>query len=91
MIAKTWATVATIVAAVLFMLHFDNPFPLFQVPDKGHQILGVPEQYRVTVVRALGIGGLQPYGTFLAGIKQTLMDDGRWPLSAVLRKKSFPA
>lgn len=77
MFSKIWAVIATVVAVFLFVLHFVNPLPLFQFPDLGHRIIAVPEEYRVAVVQALQLGDLRPYGTFTAGIKQTLMGDGR--------------
>ena len=76
-IYKAWGSVATILAGALALVHFAHPLPLYQIPDRGHRILAVPEEkYRVPVIEALMVGGLNPYGTFTAGLKQTLMWDG---------------
>jgi len=76
MLVNLWASLTTFLSVALAVLHFAHPWPLYQIPDRGHRILPVPEQHRVAVVGALVVGGLKPYGTFTAGLKQTLMWDG---------------
>ncbi|KKW19949.1 MAG: hypothetical protein UY63_C0004G0034 [Parcubacteria group bacterium GW2011_GWA2_51_10] len=76
MIAKLWAAIATVIAAALTVLHFDNPYPLVQVPDRGHRLYAVPAAQHALVVDILKRSGLRPFGTFTAGIRQTLFEDG---------------
>jgi len=73
---RAWAWMATLAAGALALIHFAHPWPLYQIPDRGHRIIAVPERHRVAVVEALRVAGLAPYGTFTAGVKQTLMWDG---------------
>lgn len=76
MLKTMWAVTATAIAAALGILHFANPYPLVQVPDRGHRLYFVPENQRETVLAVLALAGVSPFGTFNAGVKQTLMRDG---------------
>lgn len=72
-----WAVVATIVATALGVLHFANPYPLVQVPDRGHRLYAVPDQKTHDLMLSVfKMVGAEPYGTFNAGVHQTLMQDG---------------
>jgi len=73
-----WAVFITVYAAGLTVLHFSNPYPLVQIPDKGHRLFSFPNQeVHDLFVGVLNESGLRPYGTFQAGgINQTLLEDG---------------
>jgi len=72
-----WAALATLVATVLGVLHFANPYPLIQIPDRGHRLYAVPDKRtHDAVLEVFKMAGASPYGTFLAGPHQTLMQDG---------------
>lgn len=77
MLAKIWAIIATAVAAALAILHFANPYPLMQIPEKGHRHLQTTSEYHDAVVEILRLSGARPWRTFrLYGVRQTLFDDG---------------
>jgi hypothetical protein len=64
-------------AAALTILHFANPCPLIQIPDRGHRLFVVPADKHDIIARGLNNAGLRRYRTFNAGgIRQTLMADG---------------
>ena len=71
-----WASFATLVALVLGILHFCNPYPLVQIPDRGHRLYAVPQAWHETIVELLQRSGMSPYGTFNFGVRQTLFTDG---------------
>lgn len=72
-----WAVVATIIAFALFVLHFANPYPLVQIPDRGHRLYAVPDRNtHDAMVCVFEDAGMKPYGRFNAGAHQTLMRDG---------------
>lgn len=76
MLVKAWAVLATAVAAALGVLHFANPYPLVQIPDNGHRLYFVPAQHRDAAIALLKLSGMDPFGTYTAGVRQTLFDDG---------------
>lgn len=72
-----WAVMATVVATALGVLHFGNPYPLIQIPDRGHRLYSVPdERTHNLLLEVFRMAGAQPYGTFTAGVHHTLMMDG---------------
>ncbi|MBU6388333.1 hypothetical protein KGQ72_00405 [Patescibacteria group bacterium] len=72
-----WAIATTAIAAALGILHFANPYPLIQIPDKGHRLYATPdERTNDLMVHVFSMAGIKPYGTFTAGPHQTLMRDG---------------
>ena len=72
-----WAIVATAVATALGVLHFANPYPLIQIPDRGHRLYATPDEHtNNTMAHVFVMAGLRPYGTFTAGPHQMLMRDG---------------
>lgn len=78
-----WAVLATIAALALLILHFANPYPLIQIPDRGHRIYALPDPHATAVMtEILAMTGLQPFGIFVAGgIYQTMMRDGNTVLA----------
>lgn len=71
-----WATFATIGFGVMLLWNFAHPYPLIQIPEFGHRLFGVPKEYHDAMVRQLQRDGLEPFGTFTAGVRQTLFRDG---------------
>lgn len=77
MLKTIWAVIATAATIALGILHFANPYPLIQVPDRGHRLYFVPASERATAVKLLAhFSDLKPFGTFTAGVRQTLFSDG---------------
>ena len=76
MITTIWAVVATVAFVALAVLHFRNPYPLIQIPDHGHRLFVAPAGQHETAVELLRRSGMEPYGTFNAGVCQTLFRDG---------------
>ncbi len=77
-LVQVWASVATIIALGLGILHFANPYPLIQIPDRGHRVfLASSKEAHRAVLEVLEVtAGVGSYGTFFAGVHQTLMRDG---------------
>lgn len=68
---------ATLVAIGLWVLHFRNPYPLIQIPDRGHRLFALPDKRtHDLLLEVLWMAGAPAYGTFFAGVNQTLMMDG---------------
>jgi hypothetical protein len=71
-----WSILSNIALAMLALYVFANPFPLVQLNEHGHRIFAVPAAMHGTAVSLLERSGLKPYGTFTAGVRQTLFVDG---------------
>jgi len=69
--------IATVATIVLWILHFANPYPLIQIPDRGHRLFAVPDEpTHDLVLQVFCMAGAKPYGSFMAGVRQTLLSDG---------------
>lgn len=75
-LGRIYMALITVAFLAVSVLHFANPNPLIQIPDRGHRIFTVPEQYRSVTLSVLGHFYERPWGTFTAGTKQTLLSDG---------------
>jgi hypothetical protein len=76
-VPEIWAVISTAVAAGLCIFHFANPYPLLQIPDWGHRLFAVPgKQEEELILHLFRQAGLAPFGTFTAGVRQTLLRDG---------------
>lgn len=72
-----WALAATCATIALSVFHFANPYPLVQIPDRGHRLFAAPDQKtHDLMVEVISRAGLKPYRTFKAGVHQTLLRDG---------------
>ena len=78
LVLALYAAITTLALVALGVFHFNNPFPLIQIPDYGHRIFRVLNQERHDLlVKILASAGLYPYGTFKTGeVRQTLLKDG---------------
>lgn len=76
MLMMVWAVCATIGMVVFGTLLFANPYPLFQIPDWGHRLYGVPAEQHAVFVELFRRAGIPPFGTFTAVVRQTLLRDG---------------
>jgi hypothetical protein len=77
MVAKVWALAATILTVAMAFLHFANPYPFIQIPDRGHRLYAVPADRHALMVEVFRQAGLGSFGTFTtAGARQTLLEDG---------------
>ena len=76
MIVEIWAIIATTVSLCLAIWHCANPYPLIQFPDWGHRLYAVPSEHHAVMLELLRQSGLEPFGTFTAGVRQTLFRDG---------------
>ena len=76
MFLQIYAICVSVAVVALAILHFWNPYPLIQIPDRGHRLFAVPKDLHMDIVQLLKIAGCKPFGTFTAGVRQTLFRDG---------------